>query len=252
MKSAIILCSGGIDSVTTAYYVKNKLNYNNLEILFFNYGQRAIKAERKASKFCAREIRAKFLEVDLKWLKNFSSNLTNNQKSYNKLTKKDLKDTKNESLRWYVPLRNTIFLNYATTLAESEFLKVRDLFGVLDVQDDLKSSWHKKNKTKCDIFVGFKNEGKEFYPDTTKEYVNQMNKLNSISTISKPKILTPLIKKDKEDIINLALKLKVPLKKTFSCYTSNSIHCGTCLSCRLRQEGFYWTNQKDETKYLEK
>ena len=47
MKKAIILCSGGIDSVTTAYYIKKSLNYKNLIILFFDYGQRILKQMAK-------------------------------------------------------------------------------------------------------------------------------------------------------------------------------------------------------------
>ena len=57
MKNAIILCSGGIDSVTTAYYVRKKLGYKKITILFFNYNQRTMKQERNASKKCAKNIK---------------------------------------------------------------------------------------------------------------------------------------------------------------------------------------------------
>ena len=52
MRNAIVLCSGGLDSVVTAYYVKKKLKnkYNKIIILFFNYRQRTIKEEKKFSK----------------------------------------------------------------------------------------------------------------------------------------------------------------------------------------------------------
>ena len=61
MKNAIILCSGGIDSVTTAYYVRKKLNYQKTIILFFNYKQKTLKQERNLSKKCAKNIKAEDL-----------------------------------------------------------------------------------------------------------------------------------------------------------------------------------------------
>ena len=45
----------------------------------------------------------------------------------------------------------------------------------------------------------------------------------------------------------------VDFKKTYSCYVgSRKKHCGACLSCRLRQEAFYWANIRDPTNYKEK
>ena len=58
--------------------------------------------------------------------------------------------------------------------------------------------------------------------------------------------------KIQDEIVKLGDELGVELSKTYSCYTNNQIHCGSCLACRLRQEGFYWANIKDDTEYLEK
>ena len=139
MKNAIILCSGGIDSVVTAYYAKYNLNYNKLLILFFDYGQRASKAEERAARYFASCLKTKFLKIKLGKTKQIYGNLTNSRK-VRRVYRKDLKDTKKESISWYFPSRNLIFLSYALSLAESLFLK---------------------NKENYDIFVGFKNEGKE-------------------------------------------------------------------------------------------
>jgi len=58
-----------------------------------------------------------------------------------------------------------------------------------------------------------------------------------------------LIEKDKEDIIILGKELGIDFKDTFSCYVGKEKHCGKCLACMLRKEGFYWSNIKDETEY---
>lgn len=228
MKNALVLCSGGLDSVTTAYFVKKKLRYDKIKILFFNYKQRNLDAERKCSMKCASDLGGEFLEIPLEWLGNISTSLLNSNEGAEKLKKENLKDTKKESDKWYVPCRNTLFLVHALALAES--LKI-------------------KEKERYDIFTGFKCEGKESYPDTTKEFVEEMNKLSSISCTEDISIIAPLIEKDKEDIVLLGKELGVDFRKTFSCYTGEKIHCGTCLACRLRQEGFYWANVKDETEY---
>ena len=229
MKNAIVLCSGGLDSVVTAYYVRKKRNYDSMIILFINYSQRNYCAERKFSKRNASDLNARFIEIRLNEIYKLSNSLLNSNKRAIKLKRKDLKNTKNESKKWYVPCRNLVFISYALALAELIFLR---------------------DKIKSDIFLGFKNEGNEYYPDTTADFLNSLNKVSNISTAGKYKILAPLIKKDKEEIILLGVKLGIDFKKTFSCYTNEKVHCGTCLACKLRQEGFYWANVADPTEYL--
>lgn len=226
MRNAIILCSGGLDSTVTAHLVRKRSYYDKLTILFFNYGQKALNAERQASKKCSSHINAEFKEISLPELSKLSTSLINKPGKVKEI--KDLRDTKEESTKWYVPCRNTIFLNYALALAESEFIK---------------------SKIPSDIFVGFKCEGKESYPDTTPEFVEKMNNLARISCAYPFRVIAPLIKMDKEDIVLLGTKLDVPLSATFSCYVGKSFHCGKCLACKLRKAGFYWANIKDSTKY---
>ncbi len=227
MKCGIVLCSGGLDSVVTAYYAKKRLGYRNLVILFFDYGQKTVLQERASAKRCAGQLGAKFEEVNLEWLGKKSGSLINKTGKIKKMTRRNLRNTEGTVKDWYVPFRNTIFISYALALAESLLVK---------------------EKKRYDIFIGFKNDGKEAYPDTTKEYVSAINKLQKVAG-GKFKIIAPLIDKDKEDIVLLGIKLGVDLAKTYSCYISNGKHCGCCLACRLRQEGFYWANVKDKTRY---
>ncbi len=228
MNNGIILCSGGLDSVTTAFYVKKKLGFDKIIILFLNYGQRNLNAERKCSRKCAKNLSAEFKEIDLSELGKISTSMLNSSEKATKI-KDDLKDTKKESGKWYVPFRNTIFLAYALAYAESFYVKRGEIY---------------------ELFVGFKSEGKEAYPDTTPEFVEVMNKMQEVAGGGKFKINAPLIKMDKEDIVNLGNKLGINFKETFSCYVSpDEKHCGTCLSCRLRQAGFYWADVEDVTEY---
>ncbi|MFA5992270.1 MAG: 7-cyano-7-deazaguanine synthase [Candidatus Pacearchaeota archaeon] len=233
-KNAIVLCSGGLDSVVTASFVKKSLSYDKIKILFFDYGQKTLLQERKASKYCAKVVNGEFIEIKLKWLNEISNSLINKSGKVKtkQLSRKDLKDTKKESDKYYVPCRNTIFLVHALALAESLYIK-------------------SKKRDINEIFIGFKCEGKESYPDTTQEFVEEMNKLSKISCNKHFRIIAPLIKKDKEDIVLLGKKLGVEMEKTWSCYVGNNPtrQCGKCLACMLRKEGFYWANVKDRTRY---
>ena len=232
MKNAIILCSGGLDSVVTANYVKKKLKYDKLIVLFFDYGQRNVKQERKASQLCAKSLNSEFRELKLSELGKISTSMLNSKEKARKISRKNLKNTSKESANWYVPCRNTIFLIYALAIAESEFIK---------------------SKRKFEIFTGFKNEGKEPFPDATQEFVEEMNRLQKVSIDKGIRIIAPLIKMDKEDIVKLGVELGVKLENTFSCYVgAKNLHCGYCLACKLRKEGFYWAGVKDLTKYKEK
>ncbi|MEK6914103.1 MAG: 7-cyano-7-deazaguanine synthase [Nanoarchaeota archaeon] len=221
MRKAVILCSGGLDSVVMANYIRNKLIYNKLIILFFDYNQNSLNSERRSSKKTAKEIKADFLEIKINLIDN--SNLTN-KKKINKINIKDLKNSYNESRKFYVSNRNGIFLSYAISLA-----------------DKLKGA---------DIFVGFNSEGNEAYPDANIKFIKEMNNLMKLLDI-KGHIKSPFINKDKDEIVKLGKKLNVNINETFSCYVSNK-HCGVCLACRLRQEAFYWANIKDNTKYKNK
>lgn len=224
---AILLVSGGVDSVTMAYYVKKMLGYRHLLFLFFDYGQKAKEQEEYFSRKQARKLHAQFIKITLPFLKKISiSSLLHGP--FRGSSRKSL-HKKKEIQTWYVPARNTLFISYALAAAESFFLR-----GI-----------------KYDIFLGFKNEGRLHYPDTTKDYVSMFNALKKQAILGDPFIKAPLLPYDKEEVILLGQKLGVNYRETYSCYQGarGRMHCGLCMSCRLRQEGFYWANLQDPTPY---
>lgn len=225
MRRAIVLCSGGLDSIVCAHYVRKKLKVRDVKIVFFDYGQRARIEEEKSARRCAKDIGGEFIKIEITKMNIVDSELVKHGKI--KISKKSLKNTSLESKRWYFPQRNLIFLSYALAIAES----------------------YAGKSEKCDIFLGFKNEGVEHYPDTTPEFVEAVNKLVRASKISNIIVKAPLIKMDKEDIVQLGLNMGVKLEKTYSCYIGGKKQCGECLACRLRRAGFHWANTKDKTEY---
>ncbi|MEK6899462.1 MAG: 7-cyano-7-deazaguanine synthase [Nanoarchaeota archaeon] len=223
MRQAIVLCSGGLDSSVVAYYVKNKRKFGKIKLIFLDYGQKARYAERASVKYIAKKLKTFVREINLD-LRAIPSGLTGPVR----IGKIDLNNTLKESKKWYFPARNLIFLSYAIAEAEKDFIE---------------------KKYKSDIFVGFKSEGREHYPDTTPSFVRAVNLTAKEGTESKPRILAPFADKDKEDIIIIGKRLGVDLGKTFSCYLGKKRHCGGCLACLLRKKSFYWANLKDPTFY---
>ncbi len=221
MKNAIILCSGGMDSVVASWKVRGE--YDKKIVLFFDYGQKSVGGERESAMRCASDIGGEFVEIKLPELGKMSGSLINKDGDVRSLERGDLKNTTEEGEKFYVPCRNTVFLVYALALAESRFKE-------------------------CDLIVGFKNEGKEYYPDTTKSFVNDFNKL-ARSCSGKFSVVAPLHDMDKEDIVLLGRELGVDLAGTWSCYVGGERQCGKCLACALRREGFRWANVEDDTEY---
>lgn len=250
-KRALVLCSGGLDSVTTAFFVKKRLEYNELGIVFFDYAQKSLFHERQAAVRCAQTLNATFYEIRLPELGRLSFSLINKEGYVKQLSPEELGDTQKESARFYVPARNTLFLSYALALAES-LAHSQPEKGVPDTKGIARNNPRGVQEQNVpDIFIGFKNDGNESFPDSTQSFLDRMNALASIACLQPAAIAAPLITYDKEDIVALGAQLGVDFTQTWSCYRGRHLQCGTCLACRLRQAGFIWSGIPDPTPYLE-
>ena len=72
------------------------------------------------------------------------------------------------------------------------------------------------------------------FPDQTKEFVNTTENCITISLGKKLKILAPFISLDKREILNLAIKHKLPIELTYYCHSGKTKPCGKCISCKER------------------
>ncbi|WDN87782.1 7-cyano-7-deazaguanine synthase [Desulfosarcina sp. BuS5] len=225
-RKAVILSSGGLDSTTVMYLVKNQ-GYA-IYSLSFNYGQRH-KHELNAAKRLANIIGAsKHLVLNIELDKIGGSALTDNI-DVPKIDKKPGYD--NEIPVTYVPARNTIFLSYALAWAE-----------VLGASN---------------IFIGVNALDYSGYPDCRPEYIKAYEKMANLATrtgvegTTKIKIVTPLINLTKAEIIKKGIALGIDYSLTHSCYDP-SIYgkaCGLCESCKLRERGFREAGIEDPTIY---
>jgi len=130
----------------------------------------------------------------------------------------------------YVPARNTIFLAFALAVAEV---------------------------TGSDaIFIGVHMLDYGGYPDCRPEYVEAWRRLAALATQraveGRPtRIVAPLLKMDKAQIIRTGMELGVDYSLTVSCYDPDARGraCGRCGSCVLRRGGFRAAGVPDPTLY---
>ena len=94
------------------------------------------------------------------------------------------------------------------------------------------------------VIVGL--AGNSIHPDCSQEFLEQLSKTIEIGIDNQVHIKAPLINADKEEIWKIADELgalEFIQNQTFSCWTRQDQHCGTCQSCQARQKGL--------EKYLE-
>jgi 7-cyano-7-deazaguanine synthase len=213
---AVVLLSGGLDSATILYLAKNK--GFDCSCLIFDYGQRHKREVRAAMKIAAgAKARATIIKIRLPWK---GSSLLDKKASLprGRADKKNIPST-------YVPGRNTIFLSFALSLAESIGSR--------------------------DIFIGANAVDYSGYPDCRPAYFKSFNKLcglaNKSGTAGKRiRIHAPLLHLKKSEIITLGLRWGVPYQETWSCYQGGAAApCGRCDSCVLRAKGFKEARQED-------
>ncbi len=219
MAKAVCVISGGMDSALSAAIAKEE-GYEIIA-LHFNYSQRTEKKELECFRKIARHLKAlKIIELDLDFFKQIGASA---------LVDKSI-DIPTEGLKpgipiTYVPFRNGIFLSIAAAICEKEKAEA--------------------------IFIGVVEEDSSGYPDCRESFIKKME--DAINEGTKPEtrvsIKTPLVHLKKEDIVKEALKYKVPLEDTWSCYQNEDKACGVCDSCRLRLKGFKKAGQKDKIEY---
>ncbi|MFH1540677.1 MAG: 7-cyano-7-deazaguanine synthase QueC [Elusimicrobiota bacterium] len=217
--SVVVLLSGGLDSSTVLYIEKEKYKCN---CLIFDYGQRHSRELKSAQKIAiSAGCNYKTIKIFLPW---GGSSLIDKSK---KIPHNKIKNIENPQQipSTYVPARNTIFLSYALSFAETIGAKK--------------------------IFIGANAVDFSGYPDCRPQYYKNFNKLISVAISAVKnggiKIEVPLLYKTKKEIVKLAVKLKVPLGLTWSCYAGGKKPCGKCDSCILRAKGFAQADKKDPT-----
>ncbi|MCL4456699.1 MAG: 7-cyano-7-deazaguanine synthase QueC [Nitrospirae bacterium] len=260
MKKAVVLLSGGVDSSTTAAIAKAE-GYE-IYALSIDYAQRH-KIELDSAKKVAENLGAKkhlIINFDLREIGGsaLTSDIEVPKSQIDMGTVPILRLRSAPSVNQgqspipvtYVPARNTIFLSFALSWAET-----------LEAPD---------------IFIGANAVDYSGYPDCRPEYLKAFEDMANLATkVSvegkiKFNIKAPLLYMTKGDIIKKGVELGFDYSLTWSCYDpqeirakvqksrsaegktsdlpnfrANYVPCGKCDSCIFRAKGFQEAGIKD-------
>ena len=223
MKKAISVLSGGLDcTVATSVFAKDY----EIHAITFNYGQKAFEREMQAAKEICNKMNWTHEVIDLPWLANISNSSLNTSEEIPELSEEDLdnleKSSESASSVW-VPARNMVFTSIAVSYAES--------IGAEK------------------IIVGWDAEEAATFPDNSKEFLETFNELIEVGSPEKIRIEAPAIDLNKEEIVELGLKVGAPIELSYSCYKGDDKHCGVCESCMRRKRAFKSLGVEDISEY---
>jgi len=219
-RAAIVLLSGGLDSMTVLAIARQQ-GYH-CHALSFDYGQRH-NAELQAAQRIAEHYGVDHKIIHLGLDAIGGSALTDASIAVPETPQPGIPVT-------YVPARNTIFLAFA--LGWAEVLNSRD------------------------VFIGVNAVDYSGYPDCRPEFITAFQTLANVATKAgvegqRIQIHVPLITLSKADIIRRGIELGVDYAFTVSCYAADhqGRACGVCDACRLRAAGFASAKIQDPTLY---
>jgi 7-cyano-7-deazaguanine synthase len=218
--SAVVLLSGGMDSMVSAAIARER-GYSVLA-LTVDYNQRH-RIELDAARRIASELADKHIVLPLDLTAFGGSALTSDIAVPKRGVEPGIPVT-------YVPARNTIFLSLALGLAEASGAR--------------------------DLFIGVNALDYSGYPDCRAEFIAEFEKLANIATKAGVEggaftIHAPLQHMTKADIAKEARRLGLDASLSHSCYDPlpDGRHCGLCDACRLRAKGFAEAGLEDPTVY---
>lgn len=216
----LVVCSGGLDSVTLAHHVAAHANLCGL--LSFDYGQRHLK-ELDYARACARRLGVAHRRVDLT---DVGRHLTGSALT-DDIPVPDGHYAEETMKLTVVPNRNAIMLAVAFGAAAAS--------GAEAVALAVHGGDH---------FI---------YPDCRPDFIAAFTHMQTLALdgIADIALQAPFLNRDKTAIAVAAGRLGVPIDATWSCYKGGAIHCGRCGTCVERREALHAAGVPDPTDYAD-
>lgn len=217
-RRALVVCSGGLDSVVAATVAQRKLGYD-IELLHFQYGSRAQTREWNAMVDIAHELQVRLHVMPIPIYKESDSPLLNRD------SKIAGGEVGAEFAHEWVPARNLVMLSIATAFAEANGFDT--------------------------IILGNNMEEAGAYPDNEPEFISKFNDLLPFAVADGKRIQVemPVGNLVKHEIVALGQQVGAPLALTWSCYRNGEKHCGTCGPCYMRRTAFAINNIPEVVEY---
>ena len=207
-KKAIVLLSGGFDSALNLSLAVE--NYQVVQCLFFDFGQKARLKEEKAVDQLCHHYKVSYQKVSLPWMRDITkTSLVNPDVSVPLGDEVDIQNdiqSAHTASQVWVPNRNGVFLNVGASFAESYEAHI--------------------------VIPGFNKEEASTFPDNSEEFLDQSTKAFSYSTQNKVEVRCFTTYLTKAEMVSKALSMNLPFEKIWSCYQMGEKPCGQCESCK--------------------
>ncbi|MDD3178892.1 MAG: 7-cyano-7-deazaguanine synthase QueC [Opitutaceae bacterium] len=213
----VVLCSGGMDSVTALYWARK--HHDVRMALSFDYGSKHNHREFPCAVEHARKLGVRHRLIPLEFIgEHFASDLlkTGGAIPEGRYAAKNMRRT-------VVPFRNGIMLAVAAGLAESV------------AAEGLVIAAHRGDHA--------------IYPDCREDFMQAIGDAIRLGTHAGIQLLRPFIALTKGQIAAEGAKLGVDFALTWSCYKGGAVHCGRCGTCIERREAFLEAGMSDPTVY---
>ncbi|OLP55667.1 7-cyano-7-deazaguanine synthase QueC [Rhizobium rhizosphaerae] len=214
----IVVCSGGLDSVTLAHRIAAEATLVGL--LSFDYGQR----HKKEITFAARAAERLGVPHDVIDLSPVGRHLTGSALT-DDVDVPDGHYAEETMKTTVVPNRNAIMLAVAFGLAAARG---------------------------ADAVAAAVHGGDHFiYPDCRPGFIDAFQAMQdrALEGYASVRLVTPYVTRSKADIVADGARLSVPFAQTWSCYKGGARHCGRCGTCVERREAFHLAGIADPTDY---
>ena len=222
MTGSVVVCSGGMDSVTLAHLIERETGVDRL--VSVDYGQRHRK-ELGFAHACARDLGVPWHLVDLSAL---SLHLPGSALTDEGVDVPEGHYAHPTMKQTVVPNRNMILLSVAVGIAVAH--------GSSGVATAVHAGDH------------------PVYPDCRPAFIAALDLAVLYATegfaVENFQVVAPFGNMTKADIVIQGQELGVDWTKTWSCYVGGAIHCGACSTCFERREAFELAGVADPTKYL--
>jgi len=216
---ALLICSGGLDSVTLAH----RLHANNqlAALLCFDYGQRHVK-EMAAARQCSERLQVPFIQLDISSIGRLLSGSALTDASvavpHGQYNEDNMQAT-------VVPNRNAIMLTIAFGVAAARKLDT--------------------------VAIAVHGGDHHVYADCRPEFIDAMADMQRLALADQTAIqlFAPYVESDKTAIARDAGRYGVPVEQTWSCYEGGELHCGRCATCLERIAALAQAAVADPTIY---
>jgi 7-cyano-7-deazaguanine synthase len=189
-----LLCSGGMDSITLAYWLLNQKE--DFEPVFVNYGQHCASTELASLK----ENLPHSLQNQIKIID--VSDIYQNSKS-RLIDEANLWEEEVTYSDMYLPYRTLMLITVGSAYSQTR--------GYLN------------------LYAGFINSNHAQEIDCSKEYMEKMASM--LSNYGGVNLKMPFRDLSKYQVAKIGIELQAPIGKTFSCQASSSVPCGACPNC---------------------